>query len=368
VPNFFDKLVSKPPQYKEPARAAAAVALPACTQQGLRLVATSNGALPALDGITVVVGDRVVIPFEVDLKKSGIYDVVSLRSADADNNDELVSGTLIAILEGDTYAGGWAMLQTRDPVIGVTAMQFVIGGAVGGGGSGFHPTDIASLRLMLLSDLGTTVPTSNHVSVWADTTSGVGLSFTQSSDPGRPLLTASQLDGFPALDFVLATAMDGPLMSTLISASAYTIFVVGKLTTLSGDSTATPYSSNSCFYRDTSGYLSMGARTSGPKMQLYNYDITADIAESAGNVATGSFQLFQGRHEGGNLYARYANQADGTPVASGDTGSLAATAQLGNLAFIGSQVAHFWFNTALSAGEITNMRLWIATRYPSLSI
>lgn len=102
-------------------RATTTVELPAATGSGtLTLTATVNGALPAQDGIALVVGDRLLVRFaegtDQDPQDNGIWVIASLgsagtkwsmtRAADYDQAlpTEVRTGALIAVTEGTINA------------------------------------------------------------------------------------------------------------------------------------------------------------------------------------------------------------------------------------------------------------------------
>ncbi len=125
-------------KWKAPVLAATAGALPANTASpdGLVLTADVNGALPAIDGVAVAVGDRVLVKDEgggTD-PRNGIYEVTDLgsagtpwvltRTADANTGTELCAGAATIATEG-TQAETLFVLATDNPItIGVTALTF----------------------------------------------------------------------------------------------------------------------------------------------------------------------------------------------------------------------------------------------------
>lgn len=109
VPSFGDQ------SWKEPVRAAQWAALPASTYSAGSLTANANGALPAIDGVTMAVGDRLLLWLESSSFTRGIYTVTSLGSAgtpwvltratDCDTAAELVAGLTVFVLEGTVLRG-----------------------------------------------------------------------------------------------------------------------------------------------------------------------------------------------------------------------------------------------------------------------
>lgn len=122
--------------FKDPVRAASTAALPASTATVQTLTATANGALPLIDGISLLVGERVLIKNEGAPGANGIYDVTDLgsagtpwiltRSADSNTAAEVVDGTTTRSQEGTANADK-QFTQTTDGVIvlGTTALVYI---------------------------------------------------------------------------------------------------------------------------------------------------------------------------------------------------------------------------------------------------
>jgi hypothetical protein len=122
---------------KDSVRAAATAALPANTRTGNVLTADANGALPAQDTVSLSVGDRLMVPWEVTGANRGIYDVTALgdgsnpwvltRSPDADTSEKVTSQMLVPVEEGATYAGKRFLLTTPDVItLNVTSLAFTL--------------------------------------------------------------------------------------------------------------------------------------------------------------------------------------------------------------------------------------------------
>jgi hypothetical protein len=116
-------------------------ALPAYTAAngpgvGRTLTANANGVLPTIDGVTMVVGNRVLVTTEATATDvdNGIYEVSNLgavgapwiltRAADVDGNPagEVTAGMFCFVTEGTIHANqGW-VLTTNDPIIVDTSL------------------------------------------------------------------------------------------------------------------------------------------------------------------------------------------------------------------------------------------------------
>jgi hypothetical protein len=116
-------------------RAATTAALPANTYSAGVLTATANGALPAQDGVTLVVGDRLLVKNEATAANNGLYAVTQVgsgalpyiltRVADADVSAEVTAGLAVLVTEGTANGGTEWFLSTPDPItLGTTGLTF----------------------------------------------------------------------------------------------------------------------------------------------------------------------------------------------------------------------------------------------------
>lgn len=125
---------------KASVRAATTAALAANTAGGSgvgkTLTANANGALAAQDGVTLVVGNRLLVKNEATGANNGIYTVTQVgdgsnpyiltRATDADQDAEVTDGMYFQVGEGATYAGHFFILSTNDPItVDTTALTFV---------------------------------------------------------------------------------------------------------------------------------------------------------------------------------------------------------------------------------------------------
>lgn len=102
--------------YKDAVRAATTAALPALTYSSGAgtLTETANAALAAQDGVTLVVGERLLVKNQASSFQNGIYVVTAVgsgaapfvltRAADASTFTELRDGTTVMVAEGTTNA------------------------------------------------------------------------------------------------------------------------------------------------------------------------------------------------------------------------------------------------------------------------
>jgi hypothetical protein len=129
-------------------------------KQSCRVVTTtditlSGGAPDTYDGVSLAIGNRVLVAAQGTASQNGIYVVQILgtgsngtwvRSFDANDGTRLTSGTQVSIGEG-TDAGKLYRLTTPDPItIGSTGLTWVyIGGNPGGASGTVQYNDVGSL-------------------------------------------------------------------------------------------------------------------------------------------------------------------------------------------------------------------------------
>jgi plastocyanin len=132
--------VQTPFPWKVAVRAKTAAALPANTYAngtsgvGATLTGTTNGAMAAVDGVTLAANDRLIVDQEATGSHNGFYAVTQLgdathpyiltRTADADEPGELVNAAA-KVSEGSTFADQEWQCTTNAPItVGTTALVF----------------------------------------------------------------------------------------------------------------------------------------------------------------------------------------------------------------------------------------------------
>ncbi len=125
---------------KPSAKAATTTTLPANTYAngasgvGATLTGNSNGAFAAVDGVTLIVGDYLLVKNEVAGANKGLYKLTTLgdggtayvltRQTAMDTTDEFV-GASIYIEGGSTNAGTWwCCTNASAPTVGSTSITF----------------------------------------------------------------------------------------------------------------------------------------------------------------------------------------------------------------------------------------------------
>jgi len=108
-------------------------------KQAVRAISLSNvtltgGAPAAVDGVNLVVNDRILVNGQNTGSQNGIYQVQTvgtgangtwIRSTDTNATGELEAGTIVMVTEGTVYKDTQWKLTTKNPIIiGTTALTF----------------------------------------------------------------------------------------------------------------------------------------------------------------------------------------------------------------------------------------------------
>lgn len=120
---------------KASVRVATTAPLAANTRTGNVLTADANGALAAIDGVSLVLNDRLLVKDEVTGANNGIYYVSAVgdgsnpwtltRTTDADEDAEVTAGMFTFVEEGTSNADSGWVLTTNDPItVNTTALAF----------------------------------------------------------------------------------------------------------------------------------------------------------------------------------------------------------------------------------------------------
>ena len=118
---------------KLPVRAASTGPLVGATHAAATRTLTFAGALPAIDGVTLAVGDRVLVAGQTPAAHNGIYDVTQLtpgiltRSSDFNASTNIFNGVSVAVNDGTTYGGETFRLTCDEPVtLDTTALNWTL--------------------------------------------------------------------------------------------------------------------------------------------------------------------------------------------------------------------------------------------------
>jgi hypothetical protein len=146
--------------YKDSVRAVTLGPLPAYTYSPVtkEYTASANGAIPAQDGVTLVLNDSLLLDEQTNQTQNGIVRVTQVgdggnpfklkRRVDFDASAKITSGVRIPVEEGTAYGGKEFELTTTVPILlDTTAMDFDI---VEGGGFGLK--EVAGTRIIGTND------------------------------------------------------------------------------------------------------------------------------------------------------------------------------------------------------------------------
>ncbi len=122
--------------WKNSVRIATTAALPANTLANNRLTAVANGAFAAVDGITLVLDEDILVKDEAAGAKNGIYTLVQVgtgalpyilqRRSDANTDSEVTAGMTVPVVEGTVNANTAWTLITPDPIVlNTTVLTFL---------------------------------------------------------------------------------------------------------------------------------------------------------------------------------------------------------------------------------------------------
>jgi len=159
----------------------------------LRITANANGALAAIDGITPLVGDRLLVKNQTASSSNGIYDILDLgsagskwilqRSSDADTMPKL-AGASVPVDVGTTNGG--AAFSTRNKTtdtLGSTAVTWNTeldssNGLVSAGNAIYSLTGVNS----------------SQIRFWAQSTNSIGMSAAADATYGGRVAGATTSD------------------------------------------------------------------------------------------------------------------------------------------------------------------------------
>ena len=128
-------------------------------KQAVRVVTSSNvnlssGAPNQVDGVTLSVGNRILVNGQTNKAQNGLYQVetvgagsngVWIRTSDGNNDGEIDPGMLVMVTEGNAYADTlWKLITNGTITIGVTELTFVLNTAFGFGNISANGTSVVA--------------------------------------------------------------------------------------------------------------------------------------------------------------------------------------------------------------------------------
>ena len=216
-------------------------------KQATRVITVANitltgGAPAVVDGVSLVLGDRVLVTGQTTASQNGLYDVTVVgvgsdgtwvRTSDGNQTGEILAGMIVMVTEGVVYHDTQWKLTTDNPiVIGTTALTFELntsGNSISNGTS----------NITVLNNANVNVTVANvQIAAFASTGSYVtGLVSATGNITGNYILgNGSQLSGI--ITTVNANTLTGTtLSSNVVNSSLTSVGTLGSLS-VTGNATA----------------------------------------------------------------------------------------------------------------------------------
>ena len=168
-------------------------------KQAVRVITLSNitlsgGAPTVVDGVTLVLADRVLVAGQSTASQNGLYYVTTLgtgsdgtwsRTIDADATGEVAAGMIVMVTEGTTYKDSQWKLTTNNPiVVGTTALTFEQNSAFAFGNVYANGTAVIATTVgdTLTLTAGTNIQITGNISAKSVTIGVTGLSLNSISN------------------------------------------------------------------------------------------------------------------------------------------------------------------------------------------
>ena len=296
--------------YKDSVRASTTAALPANTLLNGVLTADANGALAAQDGITLAVGEDLLVKDEGGgtSAKQGIYEVTDLgdagspwiltRRADANSSDDVTSMMVVTVSEGSTLGRTAWVISTADPItLDTTPITFVQFGAV-------TPPLADVLGVGNTTDNQAILGTDAATAVLSALTLAAGQPSGSAEDGGPLSITGGQCSGAGG------TPAGGPVTIAGGPGRTGLSTLCGLMTVSGGDATDAIMGGGQAVFRG--GDDGQGALTTAGDATFRGGDSTGD--------RIGSQAIFRGGHCG-----NHSGQVGGPAILLGGDGGLQGT-------------------------------------------
>lgn len=218
----------------------------------------------------------------------------------------------------------------------------------------------------LYQDAAMTIPAAapgDPVGGWQDQ-SGNARHVTQATAGARPTYRASQVNGWPTLEFdgTDDRLFNAIAISAYIDAAAYSTFIVFAADAINTNAVNT-YDNDTLIADQAGPYFGVHLK-SAPTAHAYNWDGSDDNASVAITLAT--YAVLHTRHDTGAIKASVNGGAEAS-TASGNTQVLTNVFGIGrgaNVAFFDGHIARILiYNAALSAPNVASVIAYLKTRY-----
>jgi hypothetical protein len=359
-------------------------------KQSTRVVTTTNitltGGAPSLvDGVTLSLGDRVLVTAQTTGTQNGLYYVTTLgsgangtwaRTSDGNENGEIEAGMIVMVTEGVIYADTQWKLITDDPIIiNTTALTFTqnyMANSISSGTSNVVVTSNANVTIssagtanvLLISSTGTV--TSGTASITGNVTGGNILTGGAVSATGN-VTGAYILGNGVSLTGVItsvANINNGTSNVTVVSSGGNVTVGVGGTGNVVVFATTGEY---------ISGLLSVTGNITGGNISATdhtgtNVSVTGTVtaASTVGGVITGSSASLSGNVTGGNILTGGLISVTAN-ITGGNIRTVGQVSATGNVTTDTYFVGNGYFLTGLtSAVSVTkiengNSNVWVNT-------
>ena len=163
-------------------------------KQAVRVLTTTNitlvaGAPSAVDGVSLAVGDRILVTGQSTASQNGLYDVsvvgsgsngTWIRTSDANQTGEINAGMIVMVTEGTEWGDTSWKLVTNDPiVIGTTGLTFLQNT-----GNSFSIINVVGSANVVANGVSSTVSfaSGNNISITGNAAADI-ITFNVSSSP-----------------------------------------------------------------------------------------------------------------------------------------------------------------------------------------
>jgi hypothetical protein len=291
-------------------------------------ITLSGGTPVVIDGVTLLVNDRILVTGQTDGSQNGIYYVTTLgsgsngtwsRSLDANATGEISAGTVIMVTEGTTYADTQWKLTTDDPItVGTTALTFARNGT-----AAYGVFAVAGQNSIVADAVGDTLTL----------VAGTNIALTTNASTDTLTITPSLTPALTTATFTNTTTDDSILVTTTENSSSAAPVITLKR------------NSASVADADYLGQLKFKGENDADQEVVYA-KITAKIQDNTDGTEDGLIEFANRKAGSNNITARLRSDSlqllNGTslvvagltyPTSDGSNGQVLSTNGSGTLSF-----------------------------------
>jgi hypothetical protein len=307
----------------------------------LSSITLSGGAPTVVDGVTLVLADRILVAGQSTASQNGLYYVTILgtgvdgtwsRTIDADATGEVAAGMIVMVTEGTTYKDSQWKLTTNNPiVVGTTSLTFEQNSAFAFGNVYANGTAVIATTVgdTLTLTAGTNIQITGNISAKSVTIGVTGLSLNSISNGTSNVNVVSSggnvTVGVAGTSNVAVFSGTGAnitgtlgvtgnitggnlsgtsIVGTLTTAAQTNITSVGTLTSLAVTGNITSGNIQGTTHSGTTGTFT-GNVTGGNL-------ITAGVVAATGNISTSNYYIGNGAYLTGVIAAAGNTITNGT--------------------------------------------------------